>query len=192
MKAKRAVFRNLHVAVTMALVAVLFLATQELRSQGGERLQALAANDTYPTFSLTLSPGTRNKIISEYRVGDVMWITITMTNLTNHDIDASSEWGSFDRMFQYEATDDDGKPVEKRHQGIQSYHHGGGIGAGGSVPREFQLERVFKITRPGKYTVRVSRHEPFVRDEKGEPPVVWSNPITIAVVAADPAPEAAK
>jgi len=192
MKTHRAIFRNPHIATAIAVVGLLCFATPALRAQDGERLQALAANDAYPTFSLTLSPSLRNNIISEYRVGDEMWITITMTNLTNHDIDCSSEWGSFDRMFQYEATDDDGKPVEKRHQGIQSYNHGGGIGAGGSVPDEFQLERVFKMTRPGKYTIRVSRQEPFVKDEKGEPPVIWSNPITVTVVAADPAPDAPK
>jgi hypothetical protein len=172
---KIAVIRNL------ILASLLVILTPALRAQDGERLQALAVNDTSPTFSLALSPGTRNKTISEYRVGSDMWMTITMTNLTNHDIDASSEWGSFDRMFQYEATDEDGKPVERRHQGTESYNHGGGIGAGGSVPGEFQLERVFKLDRPGKYVIRVSRHEPFVKDEKGESPVIWSNPITIQI-----------
>jgi len=193
MKVSRAISRNPNLAMAMAVVGMLFVAVPALRAQDAERLQALAANDTYPTFALTLSPGTRNKIISEYHVGDDMWITIVMTNLTNHDIDCSSQGaGGYDRMYGYEAIDEEGKPVEKRHQGTESYDHGGGIGAGGSVPDEILINRVFKLNRPGKYTIRVSRQEPFVKDEKGEPPVVWSNPITITVVAADPAPEAVK
>jgi hypothetical protein len=56
-----------------------------------------------------------------------------------------------------------------------------GIGAGGSIPNEILINRVFKLDRPGKYIIRVSRREPFVKDEKGEPPVIWSNPITITI-----------
>jgi hypothetical protein len=52
---------------------------------------------------------------------------------------------------------------------------------GENVPSEIQLERVFKFDRPGKYVIRVSRPEPFVKDEKGEPAVIWSNPITINI-----------
>jgi hypothetical protein len=141
-----------------------------------KRLEALAAKDTFPTFSLTLSPGTRNKIISEYRVGDDMWITITQTNLTNHDIYCSSN------SEDYEAIDEDGKPVEKRHRGMEElYNHGCGIGAGGSIPNEILINRFFKLISPGKYTIRVSRREPFLKDEKGVPLVVWSNPITMQI-----------
>jgi hypothetical protein len=43
------------------------------------------------------------------------------------------------------------------------------------------INRVFKLDRPGKYVIRVSRKEPFVKDEKGESPVIWSNPITITI-----------
>jgi hypothetical protein len=154
-----------------------------LHSQDGARLHALAANDTSPTFSLTLSPGTRNKVISEYRVGDNMWMTIVMTNLTNHDIDCSMDGDSgYNRMFDYEAIDEDGKSVEKRHHGTEGYQHGCGIGAGGNIPSEFLLDRVFKLDRPGKYVIRVSRPEPFVKDDKGEHPVIWSNPITINII----------
>jgi len=152
-----------------------------------ERLQAQAANDKSPTFSLTLSPGTRNKNISEYQVGSDMWITIIQTNLTKHDIYCSL-WSE-----DYEAVDEDGKPVEKRHRGTERGTYDCGIGAGGnSIPNEILINRFFKLNRPGKYTIRVSRQEPFVKDEKGEPPVVWSNPITITVVAADPTADAPK
>jgi Na+-transporting NADH:ubiquinone oxidoreductase subunit NqrC len=167
----------------MIFASMLVISTSTMFSQDGARLHALAANDTSPTFSLTLSPGLRNKIVSEYRVGSDMWMTIVQTNLTNHDIDCSDEdAGGYDRMYGYEAIDEDGKPVERRHQGTESYNHGCGIGAGGNVTSEFLLNRVFKLDRPGKYVIRVSRQVPFVKDEKGESPVVWSNPITITII----------
>lgn len=186
------------IAHTLIFVGFLVILTPRLSSQDAdsscpsegcdflakqtERIAALGAKDTSPTFSLTLSSGTRNKIVSEYRVGDDMWMTIVMTNLTNHDIDASVDGdSSYDRMFGYEAIDEDGKPVKERHHGTEGYSHTAGIGAGGNVIREFLLNRAFKLDRPGKYTIRVSRREPFVKDEKGEAPVVWSNPFTIII-----------
>jgi len=165
--------------IVRASVFACFVAivTPTLRSQDGARLQALAANDKSPTFSLELTSKS-----PEYRVGDNMWMTIVQTNLTNHDIDCSMDGDSgYNRMFDYEAIDEDGKPVEKRHHGTEGYQHGCGIGAGGSIPSEFLLDRVFKLDRPGKYVIRVSRKEPFVKDEKGESPVIWSNPITITI-----------
>jgi hypothetical protein len=176
---------------TLILASLLVILTPALRAQDAERLQALAANDTYPTFSLTLTSGTRNKIMSEYRVGDDMWLTIVQTNLTNHDIDCSSVWGGIDRN-EYEATDEDGKPAVRYHRGTESYTHLCILPAGARLPDEVLINRVFKLNRPGKYTIRVSRQEPFVKDEKGEPPVIWSNPITITVLAPEPAPDAAK
>jgi hypothetical protein len=147
-----------------------------------KRLEALAAKDTYPTFLLTLSSGTRNKIISEYRIGDDMWMTIIQANLTDHDIDCSMEdAGGYDRMYEYEAIDEDGKAVEKRHRGTESHNHSSILPPGANDPNEFLLNRVFKLDRPGKYVIRVSRQEPFLKDEKGMPLVVWSNPIIITI-----------
>jgi hypothetical protein len=146
-----------------------------------KRLEALAANDASPTFSLTLSAGTRNKIVSEYRVGSEMWITIIQTNLTNHDIYCSSVWDGIERMYEYELIDEDGKSVEKRHRGTESYNHSSILPPGAKDPSEIQLERVFKLDRPGKFVLRVSRKEPFLKDEKGVPLVIWSNPITITI-----------
>jgi len=145
-------------------------------TRDAERLQALAAKDTSPTFSLELTSKS-----PEYRVGSVLWIKIAQTNLTNHDIDCSSVWDGIDRSYEYQATDEDGKAVEKRHRGTESYDHGCSMAIGENVPSEIQLERVFKFDRPGKYVIRVSRPEPFVKDEKGEPAVIWSNPITINI-----------
>ena len=198
MKVYRAVFRSRLSAVATVLAGLLVILAPASRSQDAEkpenssclpgqgcdwltpeaeRLQALAANDKSPTFSLTVSPGTRNKIVSEYRVGSDMWITIIQTNLTKHDIYCSL-WSE-----DYEAVDEDGKPVEKRHRGAERDTYDCGIGAGGnSVPNEILINRVFKLDRPGKYVIRMSRQEPFVKDEKGESPIVWSNPITITII----------
>jgi hypothetical protein len=151
-----------------------------------ERIEAESAHDKYPTFSLTLTPGTRHETISEYHLGDKMWITITQTNLTKHDIYCSES------SQDYEAVDEDGKPVERYPAGTEPGVIGCGIGAGGSVPDEILIDQVFKFKQPGKYTIRVSRREVFVKDENGNPPVVWSNYLTITVLAAEPASDEAK
>jgi hypothetical protein len=106
------------IVLRLALAGFIVVLKPTLHSQDGARLHALAASDTSPTFSLTLSPGTRNKTVSEYRFGNNMWMTI----LTNHDIDCSMDGDSgSNRMFDYEAIDEDGKPVEKRHHGTEGY-----------------------------------------------------------------------
>jgi hypothetical protein len=197
MKVCRAVFRNLLAATVLILASLLVVSAPNLRSQDAEkpensscrpgqgcdwltpeaeRLEAVAANDKSPTFSLTLSPGTRNKVATEYRIGTDMWMTVIQTNLTKHDIYCLSN------SEDYEATDEDGKPVEKYHRGggiLQTYDCG--IGAGGSIPHEILINRIFKLDRPGKYVIRVSRQEPFLKDEEGKPIVIWSNPITITI-----------
>jgi hypothetical protein len=150
-------------------VGLSLLVTQCLQAQDGDRLAALAANDTYPTFSLTLTSKS-----PEYRIGSKMWITIVQTNLTNHDIDCSY-------TDHFEAIDEDGKKIKEYSWVPELYAHGCGIGAGEKYSHMQQLERVFKFDRPGKYIIRVSRKEPFLMDEKGESIVVWSNPITIQI-----------
>jgi len=146
-----------------------------------ERIEAESAHDKYPTFSLTLTPGLRDEVISEYHLGDKMWLTIFMTNLTKHDIYCS------ERSTNYEAVDEEGKPVEQYPSGTEPGVIGCGIGAGGSMPHEILIDRFLKLDKPGKYTIRVSRREVFVEDENGKPPVVWSNYLTITVLPAEPA-----
>jgi hypothetical protein len=150
-------------------VGISLMVTQGLKAQDGERLAALAANDTYPTFSLTLASKS-----AEYRIGSKMWITIVQTNLTNHDIDCSY-------TDHFEAIDEDGKQIKEYSWVPELYAHGCTLDAGQTDKNMQQIERVFKFERPGKYSIRVSRKEPFLKDEKGESPVVWSNPITIQI-----------
>ncbi|MGD0857818.1 MAG: hypothetical protein ABR912_00740 [Terracidiphilus sp.] len=135
-------------------------------------------DDTYPTFSLTVSSKA-----SEFRVGSPVRITITQTNLTNHVIDSTSTWTGIDISYHYEATDEDGKPAEEKPRGVGGRDvHPSNILPGGSVDRSILIDRIFKFDRPGKYVIRVSRQEPDLTDEKGEPLVVWSNPITINII----------
>ncbi|MGO9317767.1 MAG: hypothetical protein ACLPXT_14110 [Terracidiphilus sp.] len=168
---------KINVIRSFILTGFLFIQTSALHSQEAERLQALAANDISPTFSLTLTSKS-----PEYRAGSIIWIKIVQTNLTKHDIDCTEEWDGIDRTYDYEATDEYGKPAEKRHRGNAGWDiHSSTMAVGEYATREIQIERIFKLDRPGKYTIRVSRREPFLKDERGEPLVVWSNPITITI-----------
>ncbi len=153
----------------IALAGLLAACFPPLRAQDGDRLAALAANDTYPTFSLTLSAKS-----PEYHLGSTVWITVVLTNLTNHDIDCSD-------TYHYEAIDDYGVPIKERHRVPEDYAHGCEVGAGGKVSHMFQLERAFNFDHPGKYRVRAKRKEPFLTDEKGEQKVVYSNWMTITI-----------
>lgn len=149
---------------------ILLIATPGLQAQDGERLAALAANDIYPTFSLKLTAKS-----PEYRVGSIIWITIVQTNLTGHDIDCSY-------TDHFEAIDEDGKQIKEHSWVPEQWAHGCSMSKGEQYPHMQQLERVFKFDRPGKYAIRVSRREPFLKDENGEPLVVWSSPINITII----------
>jgi len=158
------------VVCQFALPVLVIALTLSLYSQDGERLAALAANDIYPTFSLKLTAKS-----PEYRVGSIIWITIVQTNLTDHDIDCSY-------TDHFEAIDEDGKQIKEHSWVPEQWAHGCSVGKGEQYPHMQQLERVFKFDRPGKYAIRVSRREPFLKDENGEPLVVWSSPITITII----------
>jgi hypothetical protein len=165
-----------NVRITL-LIGMLTFASHILSAQGN--LQSLPSHpeDTYPTFSLTLKAKA-----PEFRVGSLMRITITQTNLTKHEIDCTLTWTGIDSSYQYEATDEDGKPAEEKSRGrgaIAVYNCN--LHPGESVDRSILIDRVFKFDRPGKYVIRVSRQEPDLTDEKGAPLVVWSNPITIQI-----------
>jgi hypothetical protein len=158
------------------LIVMLTFAFHMLRAQGDLQYTP-HPNDTYPTFSLTLKAKA-----PEFRVGSLVRITITQTNLTKHEIDCTEEWTGIDSSYQYEATDEDGKPAEEKPRGTGAFDvHNCSIPPGGSSDNSVLVDRIFKFDRPGKYVIRVSRREVDLKDEKGEPLVVWSNPITITI-----------
>jgi hypothetical protein len=139
-----------------------------------------------PSFTLTLSPGTRNKNISEFRVGSKVWITIKMTNITEHTID-HSDWHSDagEMSYLWDVNDEDGKPVAKivhLHPELDTAsYYWGAISPGESEIGEVQLNRVYKFDRPGKYVIQVSRPDIDFKDANGNFVNVKSNIITITI-----------
>jgi hypothetical protein len=167
------------VVVTLLILSGSLCRAQDEIVDPHDQLQKLAVNDTYPTFSLTL---TAQK--PEFRVGDYISIRMTMTNLTNHDIEANRLHSAVDTLYEYEVLNEDGKsldPIPGYNTSMMGFVIFDQLSAGKSGHSSTLLERVFKLDQPGKYTIRVSRPEPFVKDEKGEHPVIWSNPITIQI-----------
>lgn len=139
-----------------------------------------------PSFTLTLSPGPRNKNVSEFRIGSKVRVTVKMTNITDHAIDHSGNYSDVgDMAYSYDVKDEDGKPVEK----IPHLHpeldlpspFWSGIMPGDSDLDQLRLDMAFRFDKPGKYTIQVFRHDPDFLDENGKPVVVKSNIITITI-----------
>ena len=166
--------KNLRITL---LIGTLTFAFQMMSAQGELKDIPHHPEDIYPTFSLTLKAKA-----PEFRVGSLIRITITQTNLTKHEIDCSINWTGIDSTYGYEATDEDGKPAEEKPRGHGAFAgYNCNLPPGESVDRSILIDRIFKFDRPGKYVIRVSRQEPDLTNEKGEPLVVWSNPITIHI-----------
>lgn len=148
---------------------------------------AASAQDTTPTFSLTLKAGLRNEAMQEYRAGATVWITIIQTNLTTHAIDTSgARSGGINKEFLYEVLDEDGKPAEKvihLHPDLDmNSPFWSAIPAGKSEIDEVQLNRLFKFDRPGKYVIQVGRRERVLKDAAGKPVIERSNSIIITII----------
>jgi hypothetical protein len=188
----RAILRSF--LATMAIVGVaLALEAQETRSSnlqienGVERVGPIRhPGATKPSFTVTLSPGLRNKNLSEFRVGSKVWIAITQANTTNHTIDCSGlARNGIDTFYFYDVRDEDGNPAEKLvrpHMGLDAGQPTWcSILAGGSHLDEEQISRIYKFDRPGRYTIQVSRFDPEIKDDQGNPLKVLSNTITITI-----------
>lgn len=170
----------------LLFASLIVILTLVLRAQNGARIHALAKNDTSPTFSLTLSPGLRNKSVSEFRVGSKVWITITQKNLTNQPIDCTEiNRGGVDSAYHYDVRDENGNVAEKVVKPQMELDSADirpcNLAAGDSLVGEIQISRLYKLHRPGKYAVQVSRFDPTVKDEDGNPLKVTSNTITITI-----------
>lgn len=132
----------------------------------------------------------------QVKQGDIVLINITMKNTSDHDVDCTGNpSNALDRNFVYDVVDEDGRPVpiiEKKYHGGSSIwlctikpgetsHSAGGL-----------ISRLFDFSRPGKYTIQVSR--PIWGDDQrpgtdgmvqNNTPVVKSNTITITVLPVD-------
>jgi hypothetical protein len=141
---------------------------------------------TKPSFTLALSPGTRDRVSSEFRVGSKVRVTVKMTNITDHAIDHSGAFSDAgDMAYSYDVRDEDGKPaariVSDHPERVMPSPFWSDIPPGDSNLDQLRLNLVYKFDRPGKYTVQVSRHDPDCLDENGKPVVVKSNIVTITI-----------
>jgi hypothetical protein len=141
---------------------------------------------TSPSFKLSIRGGDDAGTRYEFKVGSIVAITISMTNIVNHDIDYSSHfWHSLDGSYNYLVWDEHGNPAEKISFGdpdrSTSSPYWSGISPGKSKTYEADLEQIYKFDRPGKYTVQVSRPDDDYLDENGKPVVIKSNTITITI-----------
>ena len=155
------------------------------------------AQSTNQPFTLTVSA-----LKSQVKVGDPVFIEVTMLNTSDHEIDcARNSSNGLDRNYQYEVNDEHG-PVPK----IEKKYHGGfnpspcALEPGESATGDGGLiSRLYDFSQPGTYTIHVSR--PIWGDdqrpnttskEDTEPSVVKSNTITITVLPADDPPASKK
>jgi hypothetical protein len=140
---------------------------------------------TSPSFTLSIRGGDDAGTRYEFKVGSMVAITISMTNVTNHDIDYSGRFWHLDSSYNYLVWDEDGKPAEKISFGdpdrSTSSPFWSGISPGKTKTYEADLEQIYKFDRPGKYTVQVSRPDDDYFDGNGKPVVVKSNIITITI-----------
>lgn len=118
------------------------------------------------------------------KAGWDVWVRIKMTNTSSGSVDCSTASSNgLDLRYSFEISDSSGNKIDK----VRSSHpelEGTGsfrlctLAPGQSTsPDENLLSREYDLSKPGTYTVQVSRG--ISRDEKKG--VVKSNPITITV-----------
>ncbi len=139
-------------------------------------------------FAITISADT-----PKVTKGDPVLLNIVMTNTSDHDVDCTGNpSNALDRNFTYEVTDEDGRPVPKIEK---KYHGGASIWRCTIKPGETAnaagglISVLYDFSRPGKYTIQVSR--PVWGDDQrpgtvgtvqNNQPDVKSNIITVIVV----------
>ncbi len=149
-------------------------------------------------FTITLKAET-----PQVRVGGRVILDVIMTNTSDHEIDCTSYfYDSIDQNYRYHVLYEDGNPPAKivRKTGSNSFPCILKPGQS-DTPSGGVISRIFDFSRPGKYTIQVSR--PVWGDDNrpntwqdpshdNDPEIlIHSNTITVTVLAADaPEPEA--
>jgi len=144
------------------------------------------------TASFTLQVSTKTPT---FRVGEVVRIAITQTDVSNHPVSCDYAGGNaVNLIYDYHVTQEDGSPAEKvvwsKPVPPPYSYKQCAIGPGESSTDPIYLNNVYKFDKPGQYTVWVSRVDPDIEDESGKPLIVKSNTITITVLPADATPPA--
>lgn len=127
-------------------------------------------------FSITISTDKQTVI-----AGSDVYIKIKLTNTSDGTVDCSSAYSNgLDRRYLYDVHDKDGKSVEKPGE----HHELNGVSfsmcdlpPGDTANGETRITTLYDLTKPGKYTVQLSR---FIgKDEKEG--LVKSNTLTLVV-----------
>jgi len=122
----------------------------------------------------------------EFHVGSNVWITIVQTNTSNQVVECVYRGSSgVNNEYRYDVWDEEGKLAEKaiwpHMDTTPNDYHDCGINPGESSTDVIKLSRVYKLDRPGKYTVQVYRFFIGITDDQGNPLKVLSNSITITI-----------
>lgn len=115
----------------------------------------MACAQTKP-FTLSVSAAK-----SQVNAGDPVDLIVRMTNTSDHDVDCTYNYSNaLDRNYLYAVTDEMGQPVQR----IEKQHHGGSdvwpcILEPGQSTRTGggRISVLYDFSRPGKYSIQVSR-----------------------------------
>ena len=131
---------------------------------------------------------------SQVTAGDPVDLKVVMTNTSDHDVDCTTNGSNaLDRSYEYEVKDEKGQPVRK----IEKEHHGGSsiwpcvLKPGQTdTPSGGRISVLYDFSRPGKYTIQVSRrvwgdeNRPGTYEKgSGQTGILKSITITVTVVA---------
>ena len=133
-----------------------------------------------PTFTLAVTAPS-----SPYKLGDSIRLRVKLTNVSDHmiyiPVPPGPEWG--DRVYNFKLTDSAGIPITKWRDLMppkNELKHGSSrtefVKPTEVLDQEVSLEKTFKITSAGRYTLRVSLWDYSAKT------VVGSNEVTIEVV----------
>lgn len=139
-------------------------------------LVAQDAGNSADPFTITIS-------VDQPRIkaGSEAWITVKMTNTSDHEVDCTAMLvNGVDRRFHYDVEDESGKPMRK--QDLHPENYPGSVQMctlepGHSVSHQTRISWLDDLTKPGEYTVQLSRGA----GETEEEGTVKSNKITITV-----------
>lgn len=159
-------------------------------------------NTESPKLSITITP-----VIAVVNLGSDVAIRITITNLSMDTITFPFRGihGTIPDGFQYDVRDENGEPVIKHGKRYVQLPNGnklqlpsrlsGSTMMNGAIqisPEKSEeiasnarISEIYPFDHLGKYTIQISRILPGM-------PVVYSNTITVTVVAPDPASETPK
>jgi hypothetical protein len=132
-------------------------------------------------YTLTLSAKTY-----QFRAGTDVKIIIVQTNTSKEAVECTYRGsGGVNHEYHYDVRDEDGNLVEKAVRPYMNVEpddiHECGLEPGESSTNTIKLSRIYKLDRPGKYTVQVYRFFSGITDHEGNPLKVLSNTITITI-----------